>query len=234
MPEMTIQEAIENWVESYKEKRFKLHVAGAIVSFLGSLFVLLATYWVVRFCLWFAVSGILGEGMGLLSATLFVIALLFAVYLLVNHEEVENVDLGSDEQTQKVHTAVKESGSRLMSFFGNPETVRGIVKMLSVSILAAPAIIMSGFRQTRLARDIQKIEPDFVTPFLIQLAKSGKRIPMDQLASNLGERSIADLIIQMSLIDGVIVRTKGSNGMYLREDLKGELLKAKNQRKASG
>ncbi len=230
---MTIQEAIIEWGDRYKEKHFKLHVAGAIVSYLGSLVVLFATYWGVQGCLWFVFLSVLGTGIVLQVATFLVIAFLFVVYLLVNHEEVENVDLGSEEQTRKVQTVVKETGSKFMSIFGNPETVRGIVRMLSVSILAAPAIVMSALRHTRIARNIQCIDPEFVAPFLINLAKSGKRVPMEKLAENLGNHSIADLITQMSLIDGVTVRTKGVNGMYLSEELKAELLKARDQRNSS-
>ena len=230
---MTVQEAIENWVENYKEKQFKLRIAGAIACAIGSLFVLFITWWIIKVVLWFAFSGITGTGLSLTLWTWGMLGLLFVAYLTANYEELENLKFGSADHTRRVRMVARATGHSAMSIFANQETFHSFVKLLSVSILAGPALVMTGMRLARTSRDAESLDPTFIAPFLIQLAKEGKRIPMDKLAAELGDATITDLIDQMSLIDGVTIRTKENAGMYLTEDLKSSLKTARKNRMMS-
>lgn len=227
---MTLQEAIEKWVKEYQDRHFKLNIAGSIASFIGALPVLFITWWVVYFVLWFA-FGV--TGISLLIWTWSLLAMLFVAYLTANYEELENLKFGSLEQARKVRLVARATGNSYMSLFANQETFRSMVKILSVSILAGPALLMTGIRLARRAHEMKVLDEKFLAPFLIKLAKAGQRIPMDKLAADLRERSLADLIEQMSLIDGVIVRTQSNAGMYLTEDLQAALGKARDARKSA-
>ncbi len=228
---MTVQEAIENWVENYKEKHFKLRVAGAIACALGSLLVLFITWWIIKGVLWFAFQGITGTGLSLTLWTWGVLGLLFVAYLTANYEELENLKFGSADHSRKVRMVARATGTSAMSIFANQDTFHSFVKLLSVSILAGPALVMTGIRLARTSREAESLDSAFIAPFLIQLAKAGNRIPMDKLATELGDATIADLIDQMSLIDGVIIRTNQNGGMYLSEGLKTSLETARRERK---
>lgn len=226
---MTVQEAIAKWVDDYQEQQFKLRVAGSILSLIGSLIVLFLTWWILYGILWFAFTEITGTGWGLFGSTWAAIILLFVAYLTANYEELEQLHLGSSTQSHKVKYVAKFTGQRMLSLFANPDTFRSFVKLLSVTVLAGPALLMTGVRLAQTARAIQQLDGRFVAPFLIQLAKAGKRVPMTKLAERLEERPIADLITQMSLIDGVVIRTEQNAGMYLTEDLKSALAQARDR-----
>lgn len=225
---MTVLEAIKNWVENYKDKQFKLRVAGSIASFIGSLPVLWLTYWCVKFVLWFAFHL---SGVSLLVGTVIIFVVLFVAYLTANFEELENLKFGDAQQSRRVRQFARATGRGYMSVFANQETFHSFVKILSISILAGPALVMTGVRLARAATDLKILDAEFVAPILIKLAKAGKRIPMDKLAAELNERPLADLIDQMALIDGVIVRTEGASGMYLTEDLQATLASERDKRK---
>jgi len=214
-----------------KEKQFKLRIAGAIACALGSLVVLFLTWWIIKGVLWFAFQGITGTGVLLTLWTWGILGLLFVAYLTANYEELENLKFGSAEQTRKVRIVARATGNSAMNIFANQDTFHSFVKLLSVSILAGPALAMTGIRLARSSREAESLDPAFIAPFLIQLAKAGNRIPMDKLAAELGEATIADLIDQMSLIEGVTIRTKENAGMYLTEDLKSSLETARRGRK---
>lgn len=226
---MTVLEAIQLWVSDYQDKHFKLRVAGAITSILCSLPVLIATWWIVYGILWFAFFG--GTGFALTMTTYGVVALLFVAYLTANYEELENLKIGPPGQAATVRRFARATGQGYMSIFANQETFHSFVKILSVSILAGPALVMTGIRLARSAQALKNLDPEFVAPVLIQLAKANKRVPFDRLAEKLGDRSIGDLIEQMALIDGVIIRTEGNSGMYLTEDLQASLANARDARK---
>lgn len=226
---MTVLEAITLWTENYKDQQFKLRVAGAIASFIGAIPVLWLTYWIVKFILWFA-FGL--TGISQLIGIIVVMILLFVAYLTANFEELENLKFGDAEQSRRIRKFARATGQGYMSAFANQETFHSLVKILSVSILAGPALVMNGFRLSRSAIDLQILEPAFVAPFLIQLAKAGKKVSMDKLAAELHGRTLAVLIDQMALVDGVIIRTDGQAGMYITEDLQTTLGQARDQRKS--
>ena len=225
---MTVLEAIKYWVENYKDKQFKLRVAGSIASFIGSLPVLFLTYW----CVWFVLSFAFHlSGVSLFVGTMIIIVLLFVAYLTANYEELENLKFGDPQQSRRVRQFARATGRGYMSVFANQETFHSFVKILSVSILAGPALVMTGVRLARAAIDLIILEPEFVAPILIKLAKAGKRIPMEKLAAELRDRPLADRIDQMALIDGVVVRTEGASGMYLTEDLQSTLASQRDKRR---
>ncbi len=227
---MTVQEAIENWVKNYKEKHFKLRIAGAIACALGSLVVLFLTWWIFKGVLFVAFRGITGTGLGLTRWTWGVLGMSFVAYLTLNYEELENLKFGPADHSRKARMVARATGKGAMSIFTNQETFHLIVKWLSFSILAGPALVMTGIRLAQTSRDAEDIDPAFIAPFLVQLAKAGKRIPMDKLAAELGDATITDLIHQMSLIEGVTIRTKENAGMYLTEGLKTSLESARKER----
>lgn len=225
---MTVLEAIKNWAAEYQDKQFKLRVAGSISCAILSIPVLWVTWWIVWFVLWFAFSL---SGATLVIVAWIIFALLFVAHLTANYQQLENLEFGDQEQVRKVQIFARATGRGYMSVFANQETAHSFVKVLSVSILAGPALVMTSIRLASQARQMLKLEPEFVTPFLIILAKAGKRVPMEKLATELNGRLLADLITQMSLIDGVVVRTEGKPGMYLTEDFQTTLTQVRNERK---
>lgn len=231
---MTVTEAITNWVEKYRDRQHKLHVAGAIAAVIGSLFVLFFTWWALYLLLWFVLPAWFKGGLLLALGSWVLFGLLFVAYFTANYQELERIDIGPPGQVRKVKMVARLTRQHYMTFFANPETFHSFVKVLSISVLSGPALLMLGAQLGQRARQLLQIDPPFVAPFLIQLAKAGKRVPLEKLAAELNGRPIADLIDQMSLIDGVIVRTGETAGMYLTEELQSTLKKARDARKQSG
>lgn len=227
---MTIIEAIVKWAAEYRDRRFKLCVGGAILSVIGSLCVYLLTWGILQAILWFF-TGLEGVLLGI-AAVLGCLGLTL-VYVVLDSAKLKQL-IPTESRTLRVAMQpILLVGTAVSAFFTNQETYEWFVKTVSWSVMIAPALAMHGLVLAREAQRVQQLDPEFVAPFLIQLAKAGKRVPLEKLAEKLEDHTIADLIEQLSLIDGVIIRTEGKAGMYLTDPLQETLKQVRDNRTSS-
>lgn len=224
---MSAQAAIENWVREYCVKQHRLRIVGGVASIGLSLVVLLITYYLVRFFLWFSFSWLLGTGWGLTFGAWMVMALLFVAYFTANYQELEELQFESKGKLVTARVASYVSGNSFLALAAGPETMHSFVKVLSVTILAGPALLFNGLRLFQSAAKLKQLDVEMTATTLRRLAKAGTKIPLGDLLENVPDANPVTLIDSMQQIDGVIIRRGENSGMYLTEPLQLELGRAR-------
>jgi hypothetical protein len=105
-----------------------------------------------------------------------------------------------------------------------PDSAHSFIKILSGILLIGPRLLTAAIRMFNDARRLAQIDAASCAPVLALLFANDERVPLEKVRESLPEsESLAVVLAQLRLLDGVLFLSSEPAGLALMSELRGEI-----------
>lgn len=210
---MANPQQIATWLKRTRKRAFASRVALSCLAFLGGLAVLFLTFWFTYAIIWFAWFGVsavaeltIGKRLHLSHEARLICSGVFIWLLFVQHFRTKPEYWGDYARDDYVAhpglVAWTGTTGSLVSLLAHPGAS---ANMIADILLAGPRLIVGGFKLTKRAVQIRKLDEEPCSQLLGFLLQAGRPVPYEELRTAGWEPWFE----QMRCIEGVIFFEKG-------------------------
>jgi len=222
---MSAKTAIRDWTAIQVRSQSRWAGAGVIACLLGGFLAFYITYWIFVMFLFVTLGGWLRTDRSLMMASCLLLAVLFVVYLLIDLRPLEKYEFDSPSRLKGARLAGRLIGDGFGSLAAGSKTAFSFAKVLFVCLFAGPGLLALSGRLCLRLLALQRVNPDAVSRALLHLLREERKIPCTQLESK-APIPLPELLQQLQLFDGVVIRGKKTSEIYLTESIRQDLVAA--------
>ena len=211
---------VEHWLQDQVRRQTLLSLTGSVASLLSGIVVLFITYWFVLMLMWLFFGWLAPSPESKTIATWIVMGLLFVGYGTANWQHLENLEFESRGRLWSARMAGYASGSSFMNLAAGPQTAHSFVKVISVTLLLGPGLVVTSVRLVIRALQLTKLDTDSCAKLIAAVLKAGHKVPLEDLAEKHPHVDWEEILPQLCLIDGVVILRSEPVGVVLTDGLR--------------
>jgi hypothetical protein len=197
-----------------------LSVAGSVASLLCGIVVLFITYWLVLMLMWMFFDWLAPSPHAKTMATWIVMGLLFVAYGTANWQHLDNLQFESRGRLWSARMAGNITGSSFMNLAAGPQTAHSFVKIISVTLLLGPGLVVTCGRLLVRALRLTRLDTESCAKLIAAVLKAARKVPLEELAEKHPQVDWERILPQLCLIDGVVILRSEPVGVVITDGLR--------------
>lgn len=205
MSRSKLEPRLSLWLDRFHARHARRAWWGGILTALVALLVWLLTFWFVRLVLWGGLGSVLAADWLLSLAALGVLLGLTRIQALANTQQLDELDCRSPIVAKATRNGSWVSGDVFLPLIG-PRDWPYVVRLVATPVLLGPRL--SRFADDLLKRSATAAEMDVpaCTRIVAELLRRDRKLRLEELESAQPEGDWSQLLQQVTLIDGILIR----------------------------
>ena len=214
---------VTDWTTQFAQRQSRLSWLGCVGAAVGAVPVLFVTFWAIYAGVYVGFSGLISGHAARLFVSGVVLILIFVGYATANWEHLQSLRFESSDRLQMARLAAYATGQSGISLLAGPQTMHSVVKVIAVTLLLGPGLVDVALRLAGRAKLLRGLNAAAVAQALVALLEAEKRVSVEELATA-ASIDAERLMLNFSLIDGIVLLQAGEPAFTLTDELRQELL----------